>query len=281
MPLPYCAAQKSRRWMEYFQGNARRTSLPWDDPYHLTSAERRAVARSMQQFQLGEGANGCGLLRRAEAHARRAQDPYFLDALRLFIAEEQRHSSYLARFLARQGVPLLRSHWVDSVFRRFRKFAGLEVCAGVLVTAELIAVPYYRALHNATQSPLLRALCRQILRDEAQHLRFQASILARQRIRRSRLLRRFCNHLHRLFFLGTLVVVWFEHRPVFCCGGYLFRRFLTECRLQFECWDEEVEKEWSELNGVPLPATPGVTPRRAEKESHRPQPVPFPRAPVV
>ena len=40
-------------------------------------------------------------------------------------------------------------------------------------------MPYYSALHDATGSPMLRAICRQILRDEAMHLKYQGQTLAR------------------------------------------------------------------------------------------------------
>lgn len=93
--------------------------------------------------------------------------------------EEQRHSACLLRFMQREGIPAASSHWVDTVFRRLRVLAGLELSLRVLVSAEIIAIPYYRALGAATRSPLLRAICARILQDEAVHLRFQASSLSR------------------------------------------------------------------------------------------------------
>ena len=93
--------------------------------------------------------------------------------------EEQRHSAYLLRFMQREGIPVSSKHWVDTVFRRLRVLGGLELALRVLVSAEIIAIPYYRALGAATQSPLLQAICATILQDEAAHLRFQASMLWR------------------------------------------------------------------------------------------------------
>lgn len=241
------AVMKSRQWIAYFQRNRQQPPLPWDDTYRLSREERAAVARSVQQFQLGEGARGRGLLRRAEAYARRAGDPQFVSALRLFIAEEQRHSADLARFLTQQGIAVRPAHWVDTTFRKLRKGAGLEVCVGVLVTAELIAVPYYRALRDATESPLLRVLCRRILCDEAQHLRFQAATLARLRWQRPWLLRRATMIGHQLFLLGTALVVWCEHRSAFCRGGYWFNRFISECLRLLRGLDSQVEQEIAEL----------------------------------
>jgi hypothetical protein len=211
-------------WLEYFRHNAW-PPMPWDDPYRLTREERSAVASSIQQFQLGEGSEGNAFIQRAR---RFAGDAEFIPALRLFIQEEQRHSASLGRFLDLHGIPWLKKHWLDQVFRRIRRMAALELIVTVLVTAEIIAVPYYRALHNATQSPLLRALCGQILRDEAAHLQYQAGTLGRLRLGRSAIRRALTELLHAVLLQGTVLAVWMEHRGVFLRGGYTLAMFRQE-----------------------------------------------------
>src|SRR6185369_15651809 len=129
--------------------------------------------------------------------------------------EEQGHSGMLGRFLDRERIPRLTSHWVDGIFRRLRKLAGLEVCAMVLVTAEVLAVPFYQALRDATRSRLLRSICVRILCDEAAHLNYQALTLglALRPLRDgSRAIRQVC---HSLLFNGTALLLWFQHRRVF------------------------------------------------------------------
>ena len=154
-------------WVLLFYSRAdRREVLQWSHPRGLTDNELRLVSASIQQFQLGEGSDGSGLIRRGSASRLAALDPNFLPSLELFIQEEQRHSRHLARFLQREGVDLLQQHWVDRVFRRVRKFAGLELCLRVLVMAEIVAVPYYTALERATGSALLQQICANILADE-------------------------------------------------------------------------------------------------------------------
>jgi len=130
-------------------------SLPWDHSYRLTDLERDLVAGPIQQFQLGEFARGRGFRRRAATSPIFA-DPCFLEALDLFIAEEQDHSEILGRFLDREGIPRLEHHWLDRIFRRLRKLAGLELCSMVLVTAEVLAIPFYQALRDATQATGLK-----------------------------------------------------------------------------------------------------------------------------
>lgn len=210
---------RARPWLLYFEDNRTPSPHPWDDPYHLTPAERQAIAASVRQFQLGEGSDGSSFFARG---SELSADPDFLPSLKLFIQEEQRHSGELGRFLDREGIPRLEKHWVDQVFRRLRKLAGLEIMVRVLVTAEIIALPYYRALREATRSPLLRSICSRILVDEDAHLRYQSATL----LRLGR--RGWMDSAHRWFLYLTLVVVWNEHGDVFRAGRYRFSRVAYE-----------------------------------------------------
>src|SRR5947208_7095332 len=216
-------------WIAVFSSRtASRELLPWRDLRTLTASELRLVSGSIQQFQLGEGSDGAGLIRRGRASRLPALNPNFISSLELFIKEEQRHSRHLALFLQREGVALLEQHWVDRVFRRVRKFAGLELCLRVLVMAEIVAVPYYAALERATGSALLRRICANILDDEADHLRFQAENLKRlQSSRRSLPWMELV--FWRCFQFATLLVVWREHRQVLRAGGYGWNSFRKEC----------------------------------------------------
>jgi len=218
-----------RDWLEYFRANAPEPCLPWNDGYVLSGAERTVVIESIQQFQLGENAQGRRLLERA-----RAWDPEFASTLGLFIREEQRHSDLLGRFLVKQGARCLRRHWVHAAFRRIRGFAGLELRMRVLATAEVLAIPYYTALGEATGSPLLRAICGRILSEESEHLRFQAFTLSRLGVRRSALARRLARAAHRWFLRATTLLVWMEHAPVFRAGGYSLSRLWRQSRAEGE-----------------------------------------------
>ncbi|HEX8837726.1 MAG TPA: ferritin-like domain-containing protein [Candidatus Acidoferrum sp.] len=223
-----------KRWHSQFLRNqASPDNLPWHDPYLLCPQERRLVARSIQQFQLGEWARGRGLLRRASAHPVLSADPWFVPSLELFIAEEQRHSAMLGNFLDREQIPRLTDNWVDSVFRGLRKLAGLEICVTVLVTAEVLAVPFYRVLRDATPSRLLHSICKRILREEAAHLNYQALTigLVRSPLRgNARAIRSLC---HWLLFHGTALLLWQQHRRVFRSAGWDFRQFWRRARRVF------------------------------------------------
>jgi len=232
---------ESQAWYSYFRSNrGSAEGLPWDDLYRLSEGEREAIRRSIQQFQLGEGAEGKALLKRGHVFALATGDSQFVEALALFIKEEQRHSADLLRFMQQQGIPALRGHWIDQVFRRIRVLAGLELELRVLVTAEIIAVPYYRALRRATQSTLLRALCQHILCDEAGHLRFQAFMLSRLEAERSPLSRQWISTAHGIFLLVTCGVVWLAHGELFAAGRCSLFQFLSEVLAEFSKLEMDV-----------------------------------------
>lgn len=122
---------------------------------------------------------------------------------------------------------------VDTVFRRLRRLANLEVSVGVLVTAEIVAKVYYAALAGATRSPMLRAICGRVSRDEEAHVRFQAERLAIPRRERSRPGMALTRLLHRALFWGACLAVWRNHGRAIRRGGLPFRAYLRRCRGEF------------------------------------------------
>jgi hypothetical protein len=256
MPLAERSATEiSKAWHLHFLANQQNPGeMPWDDAYKLSQAERRAIQHSIQQFQLGESSEGRRLLNRVRAYSLATSDPDFAEALSLFVKEEQRHSAYLLRFMRAQKIPNVSSHWVDSIFRRLRVLAGLELSLRVLVTAEIIAVPYYTALGRATASRLLNAISSRIVQDEAAHLKFQSSMLSRLGASRRLIVRRLIAQLHRLFLLGTSFVVWCEHGSVFRAAGYSFKLFLRESLAEFAALESPARDPFAES---PFPARAG------------------------
>ena len=240
---PSLVTSPFERWHDHFLENRDRAGvLPWHDSYQLTATELAAVARSIQQFQLGEFARGRGFVRRAASHPVLGTDSWFVPALRLFIAEEQEHSGILGRFLDRERIPRLTNHWIDEIFRRLRKLAGLEACATVLVTAEVLAIPFYQALRDATGSPLLRAICVRILCDEAKHLNYQAltlGLVRRPLSVRARAIRSKC---HATLFHVTALLLWQQHGGVFRAAGWDFGRFWKDACGTFAFLRSRIER---------------------------------------
>jgi 1,2-phenylacetyl-CoA epoxidase catalytic subunit len=228
----------SRKWFTHFSLRSMTAlHVSRNEALQLTEKERSIITKSIQQFQLGEGSKGQRLLDRGQKYGHATNDSLFAGALEMFIKEEQQHSRYLASFMESQSISLVHKHWVDTVFRKLRGLAGLELSLTVLVTAEIISVPYYRALRAATASPILKLICTRLLEDEANHLRFQASMLARVGSKRPLSFQRALGELHRAFLSGTLLVVWIEHRPVFEAAGYGFLKFKKEALSEFSDWN--------------------------------------------
>jgi rubrerythrin len=214
----------SAEWKKYYEENARSLlEIPWQIGYELTADERKAIASSVQDFQAGESSEGRHLFQYAKNYAQQTGDYEYIQAIRLFIAEEQRHARDLARFLQINRIPLVKTTFTDDVFRHLRQLLGnLEMSIAVLITAEIIAKVYYAALRDATNSQVLQTLCKQILQDEVRHVEFQAERLGILRVNRNWLLLTMTNALQRFLFWGTCLVVWRFHRKVFLKGGYSF-----------------------------------------------------------
>jgi hypothetical protein len=231
--------RSSGEWRVYFTNNRERSDLLNRERSGLISnRERQAVMKSLQAFQLGESSEGLHLYHCAEQYAEASGDAEYVDAITLFIREEQRHAKYLATFMNAADIPLARHMFIDSVFRKLRKLAGLECSVSVLIIAEIIAKVFYRALQNATECEFLKAICDQILSDEKMHVEFQAERLAILRQHKHRGVLVSTNVIHRILFAGTVLVVWMKCRRTLLAGDYTFTRFFRDC--------------WEELNSAAL-----------------------------
>ncbi|MCM3783409.1 ferritin-like domain-containing protein [Neobacillus mesonae] len=223
------------KWKDYYlHNNQQLMSIPWDEEYRLTAEERIAITSSIQQFQLGEQSEGKHLILQAAEYVKKTGDQDYYDALIEFIREEQRHARELGRFMKQQGITIIKAHWVDGVFRRLRRSAGLELSIIVLVTAEIIAKIYYQALRAATRSPVLITLCDQILQDEVQHVKFQADTMAVLAKNKTPFTKAALKLFHRILLEGTLAVVWKQHKFVLNAGGYRYGDFCRACRAEFD-----------------------------------------------
>lgn len=223
-------------WRLHFEHNAQTLlPIPWEIGPELTPEERAAVATSLQEFQAGEHSEGRHLYRFAQAYAAETGDHEYVRAIRLFIAEEQRHARDLGRFLTLNGLPLVHTTVADRIFRWLRNLvSSLEVSIAVLITAELIAKVYYAALREATASVILRRLCDQILSDEEAHVRFQSQQLARLRAGRSPVATSAAVVAQRLLYAGTVLLIGWSHRRVRRRAGLTFSGWWRWCWWEFD-----------------------------------------------
>ncbi len=212
------------RWLAYFHGRAgreldARVAAPFVD-----RPGREAVARSIERFELGESGDGANLKRLAG----QVGNPAYTRAIELFVAEEGQHARWLGILRERFGGERLESHWSDSAFVALRHVGGLrrEIC--VLLTAELIALSYYRVLPRAYEDPMLEAACARILLDERGHVAFHRATLSREFARMPAPARTAAVLCWRAFVAATAKVVAFDHRQVLALAGVSRAEFEAE-----------------------------------------------------
>jgi len=261
VPAPVASAD----WIAYFEANSRAIHRPtWEAGAELSAAERLVIGSSLAIFQHGEEGSGRTITRFAWRYAERTADWDYPLALRALFDEEARHAADLGRFLDLARIPRVRADFSEGAFRFFRHRVGLDGALCVLLTAESIACIYYRALYNATGSPLLRELCAQILRDETQHVRFQSQRLALLRREMAAPIAALRRAMHAALFVGATLLVARRHHRVLV-AGLGARRFLSLCRIEWRVVDRLIRGDDA--------GRPTRRPERANREREQALPV--------
>ncbi len=103
-----------------------------------------------------------------------------------------------------------------------------EIC--VLLTAELIALSYYRVLALAYDDPVLGAACERVLLDERGHVAFHRATLSREFTPMPAPARTAAVLAWRAFVDATAAVVAFDHREVLALAGVTRSEFESEVR---------------------------------------------------
>jgi hypothetical protein len=221
----------SSQWLEHFRRSAaNRRPMPWEKGAGISAAELALVTRSLQSWQLGESSDGSHLRAAAARHAEQTGDLVFPEVAELFVREEQGHGELIGRFLDLAGPGRVQRDWGDRLFRGLRHWrCDLEAWTTPVLVAEILALVYYDAVRHATASPLLRAVCDQLLADEVSHIRFQSERFATFYRGRSPRRRRLALAGQRALFLAGVLTVWVGHRHVLTTGGYGWRRYWRTC----------------------------------------------------
>ena len=146
------------------------------------------------------------------------------------MAEEGQHARWLGILRERFGGVRLESHWSDRAFVLLRHIGGLrrEIC--VLLTAELIALTYYRVLAQANDDPVLEAACERILLDERGHVAFHRATLSTEFARMPAPARAVAVLSWRAFVAAVAAVVAWDHRGVLALAGVSRSDFAGEVR---------------------------------------------------
>ena len=204
--------------------------MPWESAIEVEPHLRAPLIRSLQKFQLGESGEG----RRLKRHAAKTGDVAYAAAIDLFIKEEQEHARLMAEILRALNAPLIQRHWSDGCFIFMRQLFGLHQELMVLLLPEMIAKCYFRALHDGTRDPVLRAVFAQIARDEDGHLAFHIEYLRRAFEPMSFSRRIGTLVIWRMVFRVTCAVVMLDHRAVLRAAGMNPRAFWRACGKIFD-----------------------------------------------
>ena len=218
-------------WYCHFEANRDHfADINWEED-SLKSEEKKIILSSIQQFQRGENSEGKHLF-----HAsKEMKDPLYTKTTKLFILEEQTHGQVLGRFMEKHYIERIRDHRIDRVFRWLRKSAGLHQTIAVLLTSEIIAKVYYKALCAATGSLLLKSICVQILKDEDNHIYYQCYTSSRLYKKQNILKRIIGRNFHYGLMLVTIIIVWIYHRKVLRAGQVSFWEYCQESIKIFNC----------------------------------------------
>ncbi|MBX2972093.1 MAG: ferritin-like domain-containing protein [Flavobacteriales bacterium] len=212
--------RSSAYWEQHFRQNLTDQRVDWSIPPAITSEEKERILYSLKAWQLGETSDGSHLLAAASRHATRTGDPQYVEAVRQFIREEQKHGANLGRYIDLIGEQRTRKDWGDTLFRKVRYFnRNMELWTIAVIIVESSAQVFYQALHDATRCTLLRSICNDILMDEAHHIKFQNERLWTIFQRKGFYNKALSLLLYSLLFFGTIHAVWYGHRRAFTAGG--------------------------------------------------------------
>jgi len=222
-------------WLNHFEYHAEHPRcIPAGLPDVLEPEERRLIGRSIAVFQLGEQSEGNALLFSAWRFAKKHNAAPLIRILELFIREQQRHAALLRKFMEDHDLPQKQSDWTDFVFCCLRRLGELEFRLSLLITAELVASVFYRALEVATGCQRLKILCRTLVADELAHIGLESQLLLTLHARKSAFARGSLRLLHRAFFAATAGIVYLTHGSVLRSAGYNMSSFLHACTTQYD-----------------------------------------------
>ncbi|MEO6150219.1 MAG: ferritin-like domain-containing protein [Mucilaginibacter sp.] len=224
----------SSYWIRHFKANACQKRVDWAIAPDITQQEMNTILHSLQAWQLGETSEGTHLIAAATRYARQIGDPDYVEAIRLFIKEEQKHGNNLGRYLDRINQNRVAHNWGDSLFRKIRYFnTSMEIWTLAVITVESTAQIFYQALKNATNCQLLKDICTDILIDEAHHITFQADRLEIIFENKAAFSKAWRAPVYKVFFYATACLVWYAHKKLFKAGGITFVTYLKKMRYKY------------------------------------------------
>jgi hypothetical protein len=221
-------------WLDYFRRNRLNRPEPdWNRPTPFPPPVAARLGRSLAHFALGESCEGTTLLTGARRHW--ADEPDYIAAMTLFVAEEREHARLLEHLVVRLGGTPVTKHWTDRCFTMARHALGVGFEIQAVVVAELVGGAYFQLLRS-TGDTVLRQVCELMVRDERQHRRFHVDRVVTAQLRWSPLRRALWTAQFQLMFRAALLAAWVDHRPALRALGIPRRLFTGEARAEARAW---------------------------------------------
>ena len=221
-------------WKIHFRENLTKQRVDWKLKPAITPQEKENILYSLKAWQLGETSDGKHLLAAAGRYAGKSGDGEYVDAVKLFIKEVQKHGSNLGQYIDALGEQRLKKDWGDSLFHKVRYLnTSMELWTIAVIIVESAAQIFYQALHDATNCQLLRSICNDIIIDEAHHIKFQNErmhIIFRQKSFYNKAFSLLC---YSVLFFGTIHAIWLGHHKAFIAGGVNKKDFFRQMYYKF------------------------------------------------
>jgi hypothetical protein len=224
----------SAYWKNHFENNLTKQRVDWSVKPAVSPGEKRNILYSLKAWQLGETSDGTHLLAAARRYAAGIGDELYVDSVKLFITEEQKHGSNLGKYIDLLEEQRLKKDWGDTLFRKIRYLnTSMELWTISVIIVESAAQVFYKALHDATSCALLKSICSDILIDEAHHIRFQNERLHIIFQSKNFYVKAFTLLCYSLFFFAVIHAIWFGHKKALKAGNVDKKSFMRQMYHKF------------------------------------------------
>jgi hypothetical protein len=245
----------SNEWILHFRQNAMQYRVDWTLDPNIIEEEISSIIYSLQAWQLGETSDGSNLLKAATKYAHSINDLEYIEAVKLFIKEEQKHGNNLGLYIDAIGEKRITQDWGDSLFRKIRSFnTSMELWTLTVIVVESTAQIFYQSLKDASNCTLLKQICTDILIDESYHITFQMERMSTIVEGKTEFGKRWRKWFYKLFFFSTTLVVWFAHKKSFKAGGNSFKSCWKKMSLKYQKTLSKIA-----VAGSQMPVAGGVT----------------------
>jgi hypothetical protein len=165
-------------WISHFEINRKHRQEPdWSAPFTTSERKRAALARSLAEYQLGDGGGECRLIAN-DASSVRGIDERAAQVIDLWFNEEREHSRLLSHAVRRVSGTFVTTTFAFRLFNRVRQWFGVQFEMLVLLVVEIVSTGYYRMIQRHCDDQPITAMCALILRDELGHIAFHSSRLS-------------------------------------------------------------------------------------------------------